>query len=240
MRRRIQRLPNASGGGSPPDFKIANPLWKKIKDSYLASADLSDKPPEFPAQFRSELTKATQSYLWTVSLSQHAKPISTALQLVNRFLHNFQELNTSGDIGDYIKAVFEQHFRYRLISRGGRKAPSAPSAVDEMETAFVRTRDEIVSDADAGHNAGDDWGRWVKRIAEICQSHGLPTGVRKDVDKNPGKPSPFVALVRELQTCIPEEYRRSQPSSAEFENNIALSEAINRARRVTKAAPMSA
>jgi hypothetical protein len=55
--------------------------------------------------------------------------------------------------------------------------------------------------------------------------------VRKDTVKNlTGKPSPFVAFVRELQACVPEEYRRSQPYSAEAPANIALSEGIYRAR----------
>ena len=87
-----------------------------------------------------------------------------------------------------------------------------------------------------GFRDGETWGLWIRKLTKILKAHQLPTEVRKDTDKNiTGKPSPFVAFVRELQACVPEEYRRSQPYSAEAPANIALSEAIYRARRVRKA-----
>jgi hypothetical protein len=66
------------------------------------------------------------------------------------------------------------------------------------------------------------------------EAHQLPIEVRKDTDKNATrKPSPFVALIRELQACIPEADRKSTHS------DIALSEAIARARRPRRVAKTS-
>jgi hypothetical protein len=87
-----------------------------------------------------------------------------------------------------------------------------------------------------GFRDGEEWGLWIRKLTKILKAHQLRTEVRKDTNKNlTGKPSSFVAFVRELQACIPKEYRRSQPNSAEASANIALSEAIYRARRVRKA-----
>ena len=77
-----------------------------------------------------------------------------------------------------------------------------------------------------GRRRGETWGNWVCHVRKIIDAHQLPTEVRKDTDKNKkGKPSPFVALIRELQARIPEANRKSSHS------DIALSEAIARARR---------
>jgi hypothetical protein len=77
-----------------------------------------------------------------------------------------------------------------------------------------------------GHREGDCWRGWVQNLTYIAKAHGLPTAARTDTDKIAGdKPSPFVALVRELQRLVPAATARHAHS------NDALAKAIQRARR---------
>jgi hypothetical protein len=69
------------------------------------------------------------------------------------------------------------------------------------------------------------WQNWIKQLTAIAEHHELPTGARKDTDKNPhGKVSQFVAFVGKLQTYVPVPHRRGKHSIS------ALSEAIDTAR----------
>jgi hypothetical protein len=75
------------------------------------------------------------------------------------------------------------------------------------------------------HFENEAWDEWVRRLTKICDEHGLPTPVRKDSDKQYGKskPSPFIALVRELQGRLPQICQRHL-------RNAAMAQAIYRAR----------
>jgi hypothetical protein len=79
------------------------------------------------------------------------------------------------------------------------------------------------------------WNWWVRKLTAVLKAHQLPTEARKDTDKSKTeKPSPFVGFIRELQACIPADYRRTTHSDP------ALAVAIVRARasvRVTKTVP---
>ena len=76
-----------------------------------------------------------------------------------------------------------------------------------------------------GH-VGRAWREWVQAVTGIAKDNKLPIGVRKDDHPGPGS-SRFLALVRELQRCVPEGYRRRDTS------DDALAQDISRARRDT-------
>jgi hypothetical protein len=70
------------------------------------------------------------------------------------------------------------------------------------------------------------WALWIRTLTSTLRENDLPTSARKDSDKQKGyMPSPFVALVRELQKSLPPKYRPS------FHSDEALGQAISRARR---------
>jgi hypothetical protein len=72
---------------------------------------------------------------------------------------------------------------------------------------------------------GADWNIWVWRLTKIVQDFGLPQGVRNDSDKQLTENTlEFVSLMIELQSEIPEQFRRPYASSH------ALAKAIHRAR----------
>jgi len=61
------------------------------------------------------------------------------------------------------------------------------------------------------------WAMWVATLTGILRENGLPTTARKDSDKQKEVSVPaFVALVRELQRSLPQEYRPA------FHSNGAL------------------
>src|SRR5262249_33996257 len=85
-----------------------------------------------------------------------------------------------------------------------------------MSSLMVACSSALVDLKDDPENSrkGVTWRNWVCRVTEIAQAHQLPTEVRKDTTKSKDtdesgrfKPSPFVALIRELQALIPEAYR---------------------------------
>jgi hypothetical protein len=76
-----------------------------------------------------------------------------------------------------------------------------------------------------GVSEGEVWNIWVNALTEILKKNGLPYKVRKDSDKNKtDSQSPFVVLVRELQNCLPEKFRKFAHS------DYALAQGIYRAR----------
>lgn len=117
MPRLKQRLPSASGGGPPPEFDIDDALRRQIETRYLASVDLTDKPPEFLIEFYAQLVEATRQYLWTASLTASAEPIDLRTTLINQgliaakeFQNALDAINAGGDAGDHINALLERHF----------------------------------------------------------------------------------------------------------------------------------
>jgi hypothetical protein len=101
----------------------------------------------------------------------------------------------------------------------------------EAETRHGRSKPKLKSEPEPnlgplGYREGDSWKTWIWRLTAICKQHRLPTGARTDSDKRVADmPSPFVALVRELQRLLAlTDARRSQKS------NHALAQMIKRAR----------
>lgn len=71
----------------------------------------------------------------------------------------------------------------------------------------------------------DLWDIWISDLTDIIQKEGLPSGARKDSDKNAGQASPFVRLVSALQRYISKSRRR-------FAHSLdGLATGINRGRK---------
>jgi hypothetical protein len=132
--------------------------------------------------------------------------------------------------------VYADHLVNRYFDNGRIVGPQRLRSLGLVLSSLIVACNRALADLEnpkkQGRRRGETWGNWVCRVTDIMEAHQLPIEVRKDTDKNTtGKPSPFVALIRELQACIPEANRRSTHS------DIALSETIARARhsrRVTK------
>lgn len=86
--------------------------------------------------------------------------------------------------------------------------------------------DAVLSDPKWQLINGSAWDLWMRNFIEILAGAGMPIGVRKDSDKNAGRSSPLVELVRELQSLLPSDLRRHQ-------SDAALAKAILKVRAET-------
>jgi hypothetical protein len=132
-----------------------------------------------------------------------------------------------GDGAFHALQLFQRHLVDPKI-RGRRKLSALTNIMTSVVVACEKAHEEMLCDP-SSHQRGDSWNRWIVNLSEILQRNGLPTAARKDATLNKsGRPSPFVLFVEELQKSFSEIFRRRIHSAG------ALTEAICRARRVTK------
>ena len=242
MPRVAAKLPIASADGKPR-LKISEGDWKRIEKAY---GHALTKP------LRPKICDATREYLEWDELEKAAQRTSEAevkINAVKAAASKFRDAifrrprNIARDADFFARRLIGKHLGLSFQGRDGlqnlllkieRDISDACDRAFDIFDACDRALHDLQEEN--GFRDGETWGLWIRKLTKILKAHQLPTEVRKDTVKNlTGKPSPFVAFVRELQACVPEEYRRSQPYSAEAPANIALSEAIYRARRVRKA-----
>ena len=240
------KLPIASADGKPR-LKISEGDWKRIEKAY---GHALTKP------LRPKICDATREYLEWDELEKAAQRTSEAevkINAVKAAASKFTDAifrrprNIARDADFFARRLISKHLGLSFQGRDGlqnlilkieRDISDACDRALKVERDIVDACDRALHDLqkENGFRDGETWELWIRKLTKVLKAHQLPTEVRKDTVKNrTGKPSPFVAFVRELQACVPEEYRRSQPYSAEAPANIALSEAIYRARRVRKA-----
>ena len=232
MARFAPRIPIATLSGGDPELSISNDDWSRIEPAYGHAV---------PITAREEIRAATRRFLLFVEAEQAARPISEARDRILQFIQAaaaFQEAvfdnpqDSGWDSRVYAERLVKRYFDDTRIA-GPEKLRSLGSVMTSLIVACNHALANLNNPQNHGRRRGEGWENWVRRVTDVLKAHHLPIEVRKDTDKNAtGKPSPFVALIRELQACIPEAQRKSTHS------DIALSEAIVRARRsrrVTKA-----
>ena len=104
--------------------------------------------------------------------------------------------------------------------------PQFVDVLDQLTTISALVSKEISKPTYQGYRPGVAWDGWICDLTLIVNEYGLPSEVRKDVDKkDPLTVSPFVQFVAELQLHLPEEFHKFGHS------NDGLSQAIYRARK---------
>jgi hypothetical protein len=103
--------------------------------------------------------------------------------------------------------------------------------LDEQSLAWDKLHHFLKSlvalgDLSATENSDEPWNWWIQGLTRIAQRHCLPYGAR--IVEISGKPSPFVALVCELQGALQKHVPARHMPSGEGE---ALAKAIWRAQR---------
>ena len=226
------KLSFASAGGKPK-FRISD--WQRIELAYghpLANS------------VRRKIRAATREFLdWAVfeRTATNSSEAIARVQSIKKAAHEFREVvfrcpQKIGKGADFVARHLISKHSGLLFNKGRDGLQNLALDLAEVisngcDFSLAELRDETKS----GFRKGDAWDSWVRKLTAILDAHQLPTENRKDTDKNKtGRPSKFVAFLRELQACTPVEDRRSEPRSDDFQANIALSAAIDRARRVSK------
>ena len=223
--RRKPTLPFASAFGEPPTVSITSEDWHEIESAL---------GPRLPKAIREKLSDATNMFLNFVVFEASVEPLEGAevrlkkLKQTSGALWRALHTNTSGDAAVYADHLIEVNFMDVRIGPQ-RKLNSFSGLVGSFGVACDRAIKNLKSGNRAEIIAGEYWDGWIRRVAAILDSYGVPVTVRKDSDKSKTPtPSPFVLFVKRLQKCFAEEYRRGAHS------DVALANAIVKARRVAK------
>lgn len=233
MARRTPKLPIASGRGLQIElvqddwarlekaygYKLADPLRVsilKLTNTFLLSAEFEQTAPDI---------KEAEEYISAVrnSVRELSKAIrgrtGLAVFKARQLLREHADLPAGGD-NDVIS-----HLVWHILPELARACDAAMAELSELGVGNFCT--------------GASWEAWILELAELLRAQRLPAGARKDASRKSGKTtrqsSPFVALVWELQKCMPSQFRRTTQS------HDALAAMVTRARatHVEKVAPNS-
>jgi hypothetical protein len=194
-------------------FSISEDEWKRIETQCGFS---------IPPDLRSAVVAKTQTMRWFSEARQSALSTREMIrQIAGERRTTIDWLNWTNGLPDEVRAMlmsideWEQFdlvikpFMTFVVASCDRMLPSL-----ESDPALKEAQD-----------ASHPWVDWIVEVTDLLNQYGLPTGARKDIDKNKtGLPSPFVIFIRELQQLIEPQYRQHTHSDE------ALADAITRAR----------
>jgi hypothetical protein len=230
MARVTPNLSFASAGGKPT-LKISRSDWKRIETAYQHS---------LCETLRRNIRQATREFLeWavfegTVQTNSEAQARAQSIKAATR---EFRQAifrcpsNIGRDADLYARHLICKHLA--LSSQKGR---------DGLQTFVLKFERDVSKgcdlalrnlerDRESGFRKGGMWNRWVRKLTATLKAKQLPIEARKDTDKHTGLPSPFVCFLRELQKCIPTDFRRS------IQSDGALAQAIYTARAELRREP---
>jgi hypothetical protein len=218
MPRYKPRLSFATRGGGDPVLEISCADWHRIEK--ICGHALAPK-------VRSELFKATWTFLALIDSEEDAEPLAAAqahLESIKKAAAQLRyvilEGNAKSDARSYATSLINQS---SADTRVTGKLALIGSVMVALEMACEKASQQLVNQLHAGRKKGATWQQWLVDLAHIAATHGLPVAARKDTDKS-DRSSSFVALVNELQSYLPKKYRRSSGS---------LAKAINDARNAS-------
>ena len=223
MARPLPRLPIASVGGNAPTATVSTDDWKRIERAY--GHKISDL-------LREAIRDRTNVYLHFAQLENAAKPVAEAEKYLKAIykaasaLSNAFHLQCDDDARRYVDVLLKQSFSDpRLkVSDTNDSLHSFKGVMTSFVVACEQVEHKLEENKPRGFRPGAYWNVWVRNVRSVLKENGLPSGYRKDTDKNKtGKLSDFVILVSELQKCIRPEYRRGAP------HGTSLTELISRA-----------
>ncbi|MHC2582660.1 hypothetical protein ACVI1J_005165 [Bradyrhizobium diazoefficiens] len=203
MPRRKATLP--IGFTSLAPFHIPDEAWENIE----AACGFV-----IPADIRSFIAAKTQTMCWLSEAWQSALAVGdTVSQIAGVKRATVDWLERIGGlppaVGDMIIPVDDAE-QADLVIKPFMKLLAASCDERLAELASLDAEDAV-----------HPWDRWIAEISDRFRQHGLPTGARKDVDKNKTGPSPFVIFILELQKLIEPQYRRHNQSPEALADGIA-------------------
>ena len=223
MARAASTISIATIAGGYPGLTISDGDWQRIESAYGRA---------LPIDVREQICEATVSLLLFVE-GEYGRPVSEARDRVVRIKKvaaEFQETifgnpqDTRWDARNYADHLIKRNFQDPRI-RNSQGPRFLATGMTSLIVACNRALAHLEDPKNHGRSKGETWKLWVRKLTEILKKRKLPTGSRKDADKDKAeRPSPFVGLVCELQRNIPAQFRRSTQSPG------ALAKAIHQAR----------
>jgi hypothetical protein len=225
MARVTPKIPIATlDGGDHSAFSLSKDNWLQIEAAY---------GHVLSREVRKQICHATLQFLSSTEVEQVARPVAEARERIVRIKKaaiDLQKvlLDNPQDEGSDPRLYADRQINRCFNDNQIKDRKVIGFFVTGVGSLIVACNHALKHlEKNRGRQKGEAWDNWVCRISEIAKINRLPSEARKDDDANE-KPSPFVALIRELQHFLPKEYPRSTHS------NIALAVAITGARRVAK------
>jgi hypothetical protein len=184
------------------NFSLSKDDWKKLEKAYGR---------DIPERARDEIYTATKRMLWR-SDAEHSRRLSESIEYMARCKKKANDLlevlTAKGPLG-YAKDCIQQEFYPLRLDKLHTYLMFLVGACQRAPTIATSLAIEVTT-----YQASD---AWIWDLITICDRYKWPTGAAKD---RPDNPSPFVALVWELQQLIPREYRRSKQSKRALAKTI--------------------
>jgi len=228
-----------------PTIAFTDEEWQAVEHAYARQLN---------ADVRQQITTVTTQYLKDCVFDRTAAPKKMALERIERVrraagdlesvMLNREAFSASTDELSRQQQQSAHSYADRLIRRhlAGLASSNELCALirqhlDEQSLArhklhhlrdalksLVVACDYALSDLSATENSDDEpWNWWIQALTQIVQRHDLPHGAR--IVEISGQPSPFLALVCELQGALQKHVPARHMPSGE-----ALAKAIRRAR----------
>lgn len=225
MPRRELKVGMSSAGGQKR-IVIGERDWERIETGYGQSirGDLRDR-----------IQEATQRFALSAIFEVRAARLVDARKATNEVLSAGQALRNA--LKDEPAEMNGRFYAFHLIRNYLRDErlgdytafPGPIAALRSVLNSFVTACEQSLAELHDPNRAefveGAAWDAWVRQLLCILSEAGLPTAARKDTDKQKTSiPSSFVALVRELQRCVPRACYLQR-------SDAALATAISAARR---------
>jgi hypothetical protein len=222
MPRRRPKIPLATAVGPRPKASLKIADWERIERAYGRA---------LPLPARAAVLKITDEYLGVAMFEPTAEPIRDTAKRLKQVQRGAQLLmqalakcDESSATAVYATRLIERHATDPLLPKHG-KVRFILLLTSGIAAASAKAVGDLNEEAAKDHfRSGEPWDSWMRRLTKILQEHDLPSAVPKDSDKWTHD-VPFAALVRELQKCVPPQFRRHTHSEG------ALEQAIYRARR---------
>lgn len=210
---------------SPKWPRLTEPNWRQIEQAY---------GHRIPVNLRERIEGTNDAYEVWVNIQESGAPLDevkhylTSIARASAGLReNIKALESpSASAAEAQAAVMLGGFLKKNLASTNLE-PKAPStAIGDMLSALEAASTKALNEADnwPTFRDGVPWENWVCWLSDVLSDAGLPVAVRKD-----GEISPFISFFRELQNCLPPNWRRHSHS------DHALSKAISAARRRIRA-----
>ena len=211
----------------PKPIEISESDWQRIESQY---------GQRLSSEIREKIQQVTQVFASSAIFEVTAAPVMDARKAIKRLssaaakLRDLLAQQAGSGGGQYAIHLILNYMRnYRLGDPESLRYHDPIKAFSEVISSFVMACEQSLNelkDPNRGEfREGEAWDEWVCKLGATLEASDLPTAARKDSDKQRARgASPFVALIRELQMCVPAPCRRHC-------SDTGLATAVARARQ---------
>ena len=195
--------------------------WGEIEQAYDRA---------LPEEVRKSIVSAVHALINDGTIEQNAFFATAANERIREIRHSALQLKSTLNkrtLPDHNERALSLLLKDEIKRLGPPRSDLRGSAM--MAGRLVVACDRLLTKLANGQGLeeGEAWKHFIRVITAILKKAGLPTGASQSRDKrSDDTPSPFVAVVSEIQKRVPSNIRRHE-SAAPF----SLAKKINEARR---------